>query len=121
MGPFSRSFIGDPVLSSMYGCEHPLLYSLGTGRASHATLISGSCQQALVGIHKNFWVWPFYMGWIPRWGSLWLVIHSVSAPHFVYVTPSMGILFPLLGRISIHTFEFYVVCESYLGYTKLLG
>ena len=36
------------------------------------------------------------MGWIPRWGSLWMVIPSVSALNFVSVTPSMGILFPLL-------------------------
>jgi hypothetical protein len=34
------------------------------------------------------------MGWIPKWGSLWMVVHSISAPNFV--TPSMGILFPLL-------------------------
>jgi hypothetical protein len=40
---------------------------------------------------------------IPRWGSLWMVIHSVSAPHFVSVTPSMGILFPLLIRIKVST------------------
>ena len=39
------------------------------------------------------------MGWIPKWGSLWMVISSVSAPNFVSVTPSMGILFPLLRRI----------------------
>uniref|UniRef100_A0A0V1KHN4 Uncharacterized protein n=1 Tax=Trichinella nativa TaxID=6335 RepID=A0A0V1KHN4_9BILA len=29
------------------------------------------------------------MGWIPRWGSLWMAFPSVSAPHFVSVTPSM--------------------------------
>jgi hypothetical protein len=23
------------------------------------------------------------MGWIPRWGSLWMAFPSVSAPHFV--------------------------------------
>ena len=41
------------------------------------------------------WIWWLFMGWIPKWGSLWMVIPSVSPPHFVSVTPSMGILFPL--------------------------
>jgi hypothetical protein len=43
------------------------------------------------------------MGWIPRWGSLWMVHPSVSAPNFVSVTPSMGILLPLLRRLKIST------------------
>ena len=34
----------------------------------------------------------------PGWGSLWMVHPSVSAPNFVSVTPSMGILFPILRR-----------------------
>jgi hypothetical protein len=34
LGPFSSSFTGDPVLSPMDGCEHPLLYLSGTGRVS---------------------------------------------------------------------------------------
>jgi hypothetical protein len=34
LGLFSSSFIGDPVLCSRDGCEYPLLYLLGTGRAS---------------------------------------------------------------------------------------
>jgi hypothetical protein len=49
-GYFSSSFIGDLVLSLMDDCEHPLLYLPGTGRSSQETVISGSCQQALVGI-----------------------------------------------------------------------
>ena len=47
---FSGSFIGDLVLHPMDACEHPLLYLPGTGRALQKTAISGSCQQALVGI-----------------------------------------------------------------------
>jgi hypothetical protein len=31
------------------------------------------------------------MVWIPVWGSLWMVLPSVSAPNFVSVTPSMVI------------------------------
>ena len=52
--------------------------------------------QNLSGICKNVWVWWLYMGWILRWGSLWMVLPSDSAPNFV--TPSMGILFPILRR-----------------------
>ena len=42
------------LLSPKDGCEHPLLYLSGTGKASQETAISGSCQQALVGIHNSF-------------------------------------------------------------------
>jgi hypothetical protein len=42
LGPFSSSFIGDPVLSPTVGCEHSLLYLSGTGRVSQETAISGS-------------------------------------------------------------------------------
>jgi hypothetical protein len=38
------------------------------------------------------------MGWIPGYGSLWMVHPLVSAPNFVSVTPSMGVLFPILRR-----------------------
>jgi hypothetical protein len=88
--PFSSSYIGDPVLSLMDGCEYPLLYWSGTGRASQETAIAGSYQQALLGIHNSVWVWWMFMAWTPRWGSLWIVILSVSALNFVSVTPSMG-------------------------------
>ena len=103
LSPFSSSFIRDPVLSPMDGCEHPLLYLSGTGKASQETAISGSCKQALVGIHNTVWVWRLYMGWIPRWGSLWMVIPSVSAPYIV--TPPMSILFPLLRRTEASTLD----------------
>jgi hypothetical protein len=72
------------------------LYLSGIGRASCETAISGSSQQALVDIHNSVWVWWLYIGWIPKWGSLCMVFSSVSAPHFVSITPSMGILFLLL-------------------------
>jgi hypothetical protein len=42
----------------MDDCEHPL-YLPGTGKASQETAISGSSQQALVGICHNIWVWWF--------------------------------------------------------------
>jgi hypothetical protein len=37
----------------MDGYEHPLLSLSGPGRASQERAILGSCQQALVGIHKE--------------------------------------------------------------------
>jgi hypothetical protein len=43
------------------------------------------------------------MGWIPGWGSFWIVHPFVLAPNFVSVTPSMGILFPILRRNEICT------------------
>jgi hypothetical protein len=96
-----------PPLGTLYSVQWMVVsihFSMsGTGRASQKTAISGSCQQALAGIHNSVWVWWLYMEWIPRGSSLWMVIPSVSAPHFVSVTPSMGILFPLLRRIKVST------------------
>jgi hypothetical protein len=44
------------------------------------------------------------MGWIPEWGSSpWMVLSSVLALNFVSVTPSMGILFPILRRNEVST------------------
>jgi hypothetical protein len=60
-------------------CEYPLLYLPGTGIASQEIAISGSCQLNLAGICNSVWVWWIYMGWIPGWDSLWMVLSSVSA------------------------------------------
>jgi hypothetical protein len=38
------------------------------------------------------------MGWIPGYGSLYMVHPFISAPNFGSVTPSMGVLFPNLRR-----------------------
>jgi hypothetical protein len=84
-------------------CEHPLLYLPGTGIASQETAISGSCQQNLAGICNSVSVWWLIMGWIPGWGSLCMVLLSVSSPNFVSVAPSMGILFPILRRNEVST------------------
>ena len=81
-------------------CEHPLLYLPSTGIASYET---GSLQQNLSRICNSVWVWWLIMGWIPRWGSLWMVHPFVLVPNFVSVTPSMGILFPILRRNEVST------------------
>jgi hypothetical protein len=57
-------------------------------------LSAGSCWHL-----PSVWAWWLFMGWIPKWGSLWMVIPSGSDPNIVSVTLSMGILFPLLKRI----------------------
>jgi hypothetical protein len=72
-------------------------------------LISGSCQQALIGIQNSVWVWWLYMGQIPRWDTLWMAIPSVSAPHFVSVTHSMAIFSPSKKDRSIHTLVFLLL------------
>ena len=99
LGTFSSSFIGDPVLHLIDYCEHPLLYQSGTGRASQETAISGSCEQSLVGICNSVWVWWLFMGWIPGWGSLSMVLLS----QLRFLSPSMGILFPILRRNEVST------------------
>jgi hypothetical protein len=92
------------MLSPMDGCE----YLSGTGRASQDTAISGSSHQALVGIHNRVCVWLLYIEWIPRWGSLWMVIPSVSVPHYVSVIHSIDVLLSLLRWI-----ELFTLCSSF--------
>ena len=101
--PFSNSSVGVPVLSPMADCKHPPLYLSGSGRASQETALSGSWQHALLGIHNSIWVWWLYLGWIPRWGSLWMAYPLVCASHFVSVFPPVSILFPLLRRTKTPT------------------
>jgi hypothetical protein len=91
------------VLHPIDLCEHLLLYLTGTGIASQETAISGSCLQNLAGISNSIWVWWLFMGWIPGWGSHWMVLPSISALNIVSVTPSMGILLPLLRRNEVST------------------
>jgi hypothetical protein len=78
LGTFSSSFIRGPVFHPIDDYEHPLLYLPGTGIASQKTAISGFFQQNLSGICNNVWVWWLYMGWIPRWGSLWMVLNTMT-------------------------------------------
>ena len=100
---FSSSSNGGPVFHPIADCEHPLLCLPGTGIASQETAISGFFQQNLAGICNSVWVWWLIMGWIPGWVSLWMVYPFVLAPNFVSVTPSMGILFPILKRNEVST------------------
>ena len=63
--------LGTPVLSPLVACELPPLYLSGCDRTSQETAISGSSQQALVGIHNNVWV---------RWLYTWC--HSNNNPNY---------------------------------------
>jgi hypothetical protein len=66
-------------------CENPFLYLPDTGIAEQERAISGSCQQNLSDICNSIWVWWLILGWISRWGSLWIVHPFVLAPNFVSV------------------------------------
>jgi len=50
---------------------------------SHTKLLSVST----FWISKRVGVWYPQMGWIPRWGSLWMAFPTVTAPFFVPVFP----------------------------------
>jgi hypothetical protein len=85
--PLSPLLGSVPVLSPMVGCEYPHLCWSGSGSASKEITISGSCQQAFLGINNSVWIWSLHVGWIPTWGSLWMAFPSVSAPQFVSAFP----------------------------------
>ena len=61
----------------------------GTGIDSQETTISGTFQQNLAGFCNSVWIWCLFMGWISRWGSLWLCsklclcnsFHGYFLPH----------------------------------------
>jgi hypothetical protein len=83
-------------------CDHPLLCLLGPGIVSQERAISGSFQQNFASVCNGVRVWKLIMGWIPAYGNHKMVHLFVTAPNFVSVTPSMGVLFPFLNYIFIH-------------------
>ena len=110
LGAYSSFSIGGPVFHLIDDCEHPLLYLPGTGIASQETAISGSFQQNLAGICNSVWVWWLIMGWTPGWDSLWMVHPFILAPNFVSATPSIDILFHILGRNEVAThWSFFLI------------
>jgi hypothetical protein len=54
------------------------------------------------------------MGWIPGYGSLYMVHPFISAPNSVSVTPSMGVLFPNLRRGIVSTLQSSFSCNFYI-------
>jgi hypothetical protein len=95
--------------------EHPLLYFPGTGIASQEIALLVSCWQNVAGVCNSVCVWWLLMGWIPRCGRLWMVLPSVTGPNFLSVTPSMGILFPILRRNEVSTLWsfFFLSCMCF--------
>ena len=122
LGTFSSSSIGGPVFHLIDDCEHPLLYLPGTGIDSEETAMSGSFQPNLAGICNSVCVGWLILRWIPGWDSLWTVHPIISAPNFISVTPSMGVLFPILRRGKVSSFFLsFMFCKLYLGYSGFLG
>jgi hypothetical protein len=117
------------VIHPIADCEHSLLCFVGSGIASQETAISGSFQQNLPSVCNGVRVWRLIMGWIPGYGNLYMVHPFISAPNFVSVTPSMGVLFPILRRGKVSTlwssfflsFMCFANCILYLRYSKFLG
>jgi hypothetical protein len=58
------------------------------------------------------------MGWIPGYGSLYMVHPFISAPNFVSVTPSMGVLFPILRRDAQYFMQLNLQCDMILNFTR---
>ena len=129
LGTLSSSSIGGPVFYPIADCEHPVMCLLGPGIVSQDTAISGSFQRNLASVCNGVRIWKLIMGWIPAYGSLYMVHPFVSAPNFVSVTPSMGVLFPILRRCKVSTlwssfflsFMCFANCNLYLGYSRFLG
>jgi hypothetical protein len=83
-----------------------------SGRDSQETTIPDFSEDTLPGIHNGVCIQWLYMGWIPRWGSLWMAFHSVSAPHFLFVFAPGSILLPLLRRTEILTTLYYYTSQK---------
>jgi len=90
----------------MYGCTWICTFCIGQALADplRRQFISGSCQQAFLSITNSVWVWCLQMGWIPRWGSLWMAFPSVPALLFVPAFPldrsNSGLKFSEIGGWS---------------------
>ena len=123
MGTFSSSSIVSPAIHPLADCEHPLLCLLGPGIVSQETAISGSFQQNLASVCNGVSVWKLIMGWIPGYGSLYLVLPFISAPNFVSVTPSMAVFFPTLRRGIVSTLQssFFLSFMCLTNYILYLG
>jgi hypothetical protein len=129
LGTLSSSSIGGPENHPIADYEHPLLCLLGPCLVSQETAISGSFQQNLASVCNGVSLWKLIMGWNPGYSRLSMVHPFDTAPNFVSVTPSMGVLFPILrrGKVSTLWSSFFLSfmrlanCILCLGYPKFLG
>jgi hypothetical protein len=91
------------VIHPIADCEYPLLCLLGPGIVSQKRAISESFQQNLASVCNGVSIWKLIMRWIPGYGSLLMVHPFITAPDTVSVTPSMGVLSPVLRRGNVST------------------
>ena len=84
---FSSSSIGGPGIHPIVDCEHPLLCLLSPGLVSQRTAITPSLQQRLASVCNGVSFWMLIMGWIPGYGSLYMVHPFIShrIPYSPYI------------------------------------
>jgi hypothetical protein len=94
---------------------------------SQERAVSGSFQQNLASVRNGVSIWRLTMGWIPAYGNHWMVHPFVTAPNFVSVTPSMGVLFPFLRKGKVSTLwssmtfnglQYPLWRQDFVGYSK---
>jgi hypothetical protein len=69
----------------MVACDYLPMSLSSTGRVSLNTAIPGLYLQALLGISNSVCVLCLHMGWILRWGSLWMAFPSAMSFRQFYV------------------------------------
>jgi hypothetical protein len=110
----------------MDGCEHAHLYLSGTTKASQKTAISGSCQQALIGIYLLCLVLVVIYEMDPQVEksqdghsfSLCSELCVCNFFHGLFVPPSEK---DQSIHILVFLLEFHIFCKLYPGYSELLG
>jgi hypothetical protein len=60
------------------------------------------------------------MGWIPKWGSLWMVVPFVSVPNFVSVTSSNlhSNIVKIIGSTNNKSIDVTFSYKNYVQYKK---
>jgi hypothetical protein len=87
---------------SIYFCIYQALADL-LRRQLYQALASKNLLASSTCWHNSVWVWKLYMGWIPRWDSLWMAFPSVFVPQFVSVYLPRGTLIHLLRETKVST------------------
>lgn len=68
-----------------------------------------SVSLSLVDIHNSVWVWSLFMRWIPRWGSLWMVLPNPIFLQWTRCKPIIceGTFFALQTHYTVHLCTFH--------------
>jgi hypothetical protein len=107
------------VIHPITDCEDPLICLLGPGLVSQETAILGSFQQTLASVCNGVIIWRLNMGWIPGYGSLYMVHPFVSAQTLSLKFLPWVIVSTSKNGQSVHTWvfvllKFHVFCKLYL-------